>query len=113
MVFWIFALFNIRKITPFPTLHDTQLLVKAMLVFHIDYSNAHLTGLLIPAAQPLQMVQKAMKHLAFNYLKQAQIIPLVMELLWLAVAAHIKFKSLILSYRLPAGCVTSYLNNRV
>lgn len=43
--------------------------------------------------KPLQMVQNAVPHLAFNKRRQAYIIPLSIELHWLPVAAHINFKA--------------------
>ena len=46
----------------------------------------------------------------FNQPKRAHLAPLLIELHWLPVAARIKFKSLILAYRVIAGSATTYLN---
>ena len=51
-----FALLNIRKIIPYLTQHATQLLVQAMVISHLDYCNALLTGLPACAVKPQQMV---------------------------------------------------------
>src|SRR4029434_2924013 len=42
--------------------------------------------------------------------KRAHITPLLIELHWLPVAACIKFKSLMLTYRVLAGSAPTYLN---
>ncbi len=40
-----FALFHLKKIRPFLSVHATQLLVQALLLSRLDYCNALLTGL--------------------------------------------------------------------
>ena len=42
--------------------------------------------------------------------KRAHVTPLLIELHWLPVAARIKFKSLMLAYRVLAGSAPTYLN---
>ena len=111
-VAWLcrFALLNIIKIRPYLTQHATQLLVKAMVISHLDYCNALLTGLPACAVKPLQMVQNAAAHLVFNQPKRAHVTPLFIELHWLPLAAHIKFKSLMLAYKVLNGTAHIYLN---
>ena len=60
--------------------------------------------------KPLQMIQKAAGRLVFNQPKRAHVTPLLIELHWLPVAARIKFKSLMLAYRVIAGSAPTYLN---
>src|SRR4029434_8644272 len=59
---------------------------------------------------PLQMIQNAAARLVFNQPKRARVTPLLIELHWLPVAARIKFKSLMLAYRVIDGCAPTYLN---
>ena len=66
-----FALLNIRKIRPYLTQQATQLLVQAMVISHLDYCNALLTGLPACAVKPLQMVQNAAARLVFYQPKRA------------------------------------------
>ena len=74
-----------------------------------DYCNALLTGLPACVVKPLQMIQNAAARLVFNQPKRAHVTPLLIELYWLPVAARIKFKSLMLAYRVLSSAPT-YLN---
>src|SRR4029434_7867671 len=56
------------------------------------------------------MIQSATACLVFNQPKRAHVTPLLIELHGLPVAAHIKFKSLMLAYRVIAGSAPTYLN---
>src|SRR4029434_2657528 len=58
--------------------------------------------------QHLQTLQKL--FLPPRRLTTEQLTPLLIELHWLPVAARIKFKSLMLAYRVLAGSAPTYLN---
>src|SRR4029434_2754475 len=75
-----------------------------------DYCNALLTGLPACVVKPLQMIQNAAARLVFNQTKRAPVTRLLIELHWLPVAARIKFKSLMLAYRVLTGTAPTYLN---
>src|SRR4029434_9503416 len=105
-----FALFNIRKIRPYLTQYATQLLVQTLVNSRLDYCNALLTGLPACVVKPLQMIQNVAVRLVFNQPKRAHVTPLLIELHWLPVAARIKFKSLMLAYRVLDGAAPTYLN---
>src|SRR4029434_6720161 len=102
-----FALFNIRKIRPYLTQYATQLLVQTLVSSRLDYC---LTGLPACVVKPLQMIQNAAARLVFNQPKRAQVTPLLIDLHWLRVAARMKFKSLMLAYRVLDGSAPTYLN---
>ena len=91
--------YNIRKIRPYLTQYATQLLVQTLVSYRLDYCNALLTGLPACVVKQLQMIQNAAARLVFNQPKREHVTPLLIELHWLPVAAHIKFKSLMLAYR--------------
>ncbi len=57
-----FALHNIRKIRPFLTEHDAQLLVQALVISRLDYCNAILAGLPSNTIKPLQMLHFSLSH---------------------------------------------------
>ncbi len=59
----------IRKIRPFLSEHATQLLVQALVLSRLDYSNALLAGLPANSIKPLQLIQNAAARLIFNELK--------------------------------------------
>ncbi len=106
-----FALHNIRKIRPFLTEHAAQLLVQALVISRLDYSNALLAGLPSNTIKPLQIIQNAAARLVFNEPKRAHVTPLFISLHWLPVAAHIKFKTLMLAYRTTTGSAPSYFHS--
>ena len=60
--------------------------------------------------KPLQMIHNATARLVFNQLKRAHVTPLLIDLHWLPVAARIKFKSLMLAYKVLDGSAPTYLN---
>src|SRR4029434_2734174 len=105
-----FALFNFRKIRPYLTNYATQLLVQTLVSSRLDYCNTLLTGLPACVVKPLQMIQNAAARLVLNQTKRAHVTPLLIELHWLPVAARIKFKSLMLAYRVLTGSAPTYLN---
>src|SRR4029434_1532391 len=108
-----FALFNIRKIRPYLTQYATQLLVQTLLNSRLDSDVVLLTSLPACVMKPLQMIQHASAHVVFNQLKKAHVTRLLIELHWLPVDARIKFKSLMLAYRVTECSGHTYLNVRV
>ncbi|KAI2665785.1 hypothetical protein H4Q32_022883 [Labeo rohita] len=90
----------------------TQLLVQALVISRLDYCNALLASL--PSCiKPLQMIQNAAARLVFNVPKRAHLSkgPLFITLHWLPIAAHIKFKTLMLAYRTATGSAPAYLHS--
>src|SRR4029434_10743206 len=69
-----------------------------------------LTSLPACVMKPLQMLQTAAARLVLNKPKRPHVTPLLIELHWLPVAARIKFKSLMLAYRVLTGSAPTYLN---
>ncbi len=106
-----FALHNIRKIRPFLTEHAEQLLVQGLVISRLDYCNALLSGLPSNTFKPLQMIQNAAARLVFNEPKRAHVTPLFISLHWLPVAAHIKFKTLMLAYITTTGSAPAYFRS--
>ena len=68
------------------------------------------SGLPACLGKPLQMIQNVAARLVFNQPKKTHVTPLLIELHWLPVAARIKFKLLMLAYRVLAGSAPTYLN---
>ncbi len=105
-----FALNNIKKIRPFLSEHATQLLVQALVLSRLDYCNALLAGLPASSIKPLQLIQNAAARLIFNEPKRTYITHLFINLHWLPIAAHIKFKALMFAYRTTSCYAPLYLN---
>ncbi len=106
-----FALQNIRKIRPFLTQNAAQLLVQALVISRLDYCNAVVAGLPSCTITPVQMIHNAAARLVFSEPKRAHVTPLFVSLQWLPVAAHIKFKTLMLVYRTATGSASSYFHS--
>ena len=98
-----FFLYNIRRIRPFLTTYFTQLFVQAMVLSRLDYCNSLLAGLPASAIRPLQLIQNAAARLFFNVPRYTHVTPLLTDLHWLPVIAHIKFKTLVLAYQAVKG----------
>src|SRR4029434_6614628 len=88
----------------------TQLLVQILVSSRLDYCNALLTGLPACVVKPLQMIQNAAARLVVHQPQKAHRTPALTVLRWLPVAARIKFKSLMLAYRVLDGSAPTYLN---
>ncbi len=106
-----FALYNIKKIRPFLLEHATQLLVQALVLSRLDYCNALLAGLPANSIKRLQLIQYATARLIFNEPKRTHVTPLFINLHWLPIAAHIKFKKLMFACRTTTGSAPLYLNS--
>ncbi len=106
-----FALYNIKKIRPFLSEHETQLLVQALVLSRLDYCNALLAGLPVSSIKPLQLIQNAATRLIFNEPKRMHVTPLFINLHWLPIAARIKFKALMFGYRTTSGSAPLYQNS--
>uniref|UniRef100_A0A8C1RDE1 Reverse transcriptase domain-containing protein n=1 Tax=Cyprinus carpio TaxID=7962 RepID=A0A8C1RDE1_CYPCA len=108
-----FALYNIRKIRPFLSEQATQLLVQALVLSRLDYCNALLADLPACTIKPLQLIQNAAARVVFNEPKTAHVTPLLIRVHWLPVAAHIKFKVLMLAYKMITGANIPKLTNSI
>ncbi len=109
----MFALHNSRKIRPLLTQHAAQLLVRALVISRLDYCNALLAGLTSCTIKPLQMIQNAAAWLVFSEPHRAHVTPLFISLHWLPVAACIKFKTLMLAYRIATSSAPSELHSLI
>ncbi len=106
-----FALFNIKKIRPFLSEHASQLLVQALVLSRLDYCNALSAGLPASSIKPLQLIQNVAARLIFNESKRMHVTHLFISLHWLPIAACIKFKALMFSYKTTSGSAPLYLNS--
>ncbi len=86
-------------------------LFKALVLSRLDYCNALLAGLPANSIKPLQLIQNATARLIFNEPKRMHVTPLFINFHWLPIAAHIKFKALMFTYRTTTGFAPLYLNS--
>ncbi len=84
---------------------------QALVIFRLDYCNTLLAGLSSCTIKPSQMIQNAAGFwLVFSEPKRAHVTPLFIYLHWLPVAARIKFKTIMLAYRIATGSAPSYFH---
>ena len=108
-----YMLHNIRRIRPLLTQKAAQVLVQALVISRLDYCNSLLIGLPACAIRPLQLIQNAAARLVFNLPKFSHTTPLLRSLHWLLVAARIRFKTLVLTYRATNGSAPAYIQDMV
>jgi len=65
-----------------------QILVQALIITHLNHCDSLLAGLPASAIKPLQRIQNAAAHLAFNLLELSHGTPLFRDLHWLLVISH-------------------------
>ncbi len=100
-----------KSFRPFLTEHATQLLVQALVISRLHYCSALLAGLPSNTITHLRIIQNAAARLVFNEPKRAHVTPLFISLHWLPIAAHIKFKTLMLAYRKNTGSAPTYFHS--
>ncbi len=105
-----FALFNIKKIRPFLSEHASQLLVQALVLSRLDYCNVLLAGLPASSIKPSQLIQYAAARFIFNQPKRMHVTPLFINLHWLPMAVHLKFRALMFAYKTTTGSAPFCLN---
>ncbi|KAL7838182.1 hypothetical protein AOLI_G00265860, partial [Acnodon oligacanthus] len=104
-----YLLYNIRRIRPFLTREAAQVPVQSLVISRLDYCSSLLAGLPIQTIKPLQLIQNAAARLVFNLAKFSHVTHLLRSLHWLPVAAHIRFKTLMLAYKAKNGPAPTYL----
>ena len=102
-------LFNIRRVRPYIIQEALQVLIQALVLTWLDYSNSLLTGLPACAIKPLQLIQNTAARLIFNLAKFSHVTPLLRTLHWLPVEACIRYKTAVLTYRTARGTARPYL----
>ncbi len=105
------ALFNIKKIRPFLSECASQLLVQAFLLSRFDCCNALSAGLPSSSIKPLQLIQNVTARYILMSQNRMHVTPLFISMYWLPIAARIKFKALMFSYKTTSGSAPLYWLN--
>ena len=106
-----FSLHRIAKIRKLLDNSTTEKLVHAFVTSHLDYCNSLLFG--IPRGQlaRIQSLQNAAARLVSRTRKFDHITPILKDLHWLPVEARIRFKILLLTFKIINGNAPVYLRD--
>ena len=103
-----YYLYNLRRIRKYLSKDSTKTLVHAFISSRIDYCNSLVYGLPEYQLNNLQSVQNMCAKLICNESKCCHITPLLVDLHWLPVKFRIKFKILLIVFKIFRGLAPSY-----
>ncbi len=104
-----FQLRRIAKLRRFISFKDAETIIHACVTSRLDYCNALFSGLPASSISRLQYIQNSAAKL-FTYTKRsAHITPILFSLHWLPVAYRIKYKILLLTFKLLHNLAPWYL----
>ena len=87
-------LYSLRRIRKYLSHQATETLIHAFIFNHIDYCNGLLNGVPKYQIHKLQRIQNMAGILVHKLPKFSHVTPLLMDLHWLPVEYHIKYKLL-------------------
>ena len=104
-----FHLRNIRTLKPFPSHESLVTVTHAFITSRIDYCNSLLFGISDYNINRLQRIQNCAAQVITNTKKYDHITPVLRNLHWLPVRYRIKYKILLIVYKVISGTAPSYL----
>ena len=107
-----YHVYNIRRIRKYLSQEATGTLVHALIMSRIDYCNNLLYGLPNSQLAKIQSVLNASARLVCNAPRFCHITPIMHDLHWLPIRAHINFKVLLLTFKALHGLAPQYLQSR-
>ena len=108
-----YHLHNIRRIKKYLSRQTTETLVHAFVSSRIDYCNSLLYGLPTNQLQKIQRVQNAAARVVCGLPKFCHISPILKRLHWLPVIYRIRFKILLITFKVLHGLCPTYLENTI
>ena len=108
-----FALYRIGKIRFLIDAQTTEKLVHAFVTSRLDYCNSLLYGISKQQLQKLQSIQNAAARLITGTRKFEHITPILYKLHWLPVEQRIKFKIILITFKIITGKCPKYLSSLI
>lgn len=102
---------TLSRMRKFLTADTTKTFVQAVIMSRLDYCNSLLNGLPESMLQRLQKVQNSAARLITRSSRHDHITPVLKSLHWLPVKARIRFKILLLAFKILNNLAPAYLNN--
>ena len=103
-------LYSLRKIRKYLSHQATETLIHAFIFSHIDYCNGLLNGVPKYQIHKLQRIQNKAARLVHKLPKFSHVTPILMDLHWLPVEYHIKYKLLLFTYKGIHQMALQYIN---
>ena len=108
-------LYSLRRIRKYLSHQVTESLIHAFIFSHIDYCNGLLNGVPKYQINKLQRIQNMVARCFHKLPKFSHVTPLLIDLHWLPVEYHVRYKLLLFTYRFqrkiteifesPAKCI--------
>ena len=95
----------------FLTTDATKTIVQAVILSRLDYCNSFLNGSSDKLVQKLQRVQNSAARLVSRCPWRDHITPILKSLHWLPVSARIKFKVILITYKILNNSAPVYLSD--
>ena len=92
-------LYSLRRIRKYLSQQATQSLIHAFIFSHIDYCNGLLNGVSKDLINKLQRIQNMVARLVYKLPKFSHVTPLIIDLHWLSVEYHVRYKILLFTYK--------------
>ena len=103
-------LYSLRRIRKYLSRQATETLIHAFIFSHIDYCNGLLNGVPKYQIHKLQRIQNMAARLVHKLPKFSHVTPLLIDLHWLPVEYHIKYKLLLFTYKGIHQMAPQYIN---
>ena len=108
-----YSLYRISKIRKLLDRSTTETLIHAFVTSQLDYCNSLLYGVSKEQLSRLQSVQNAAARLVTQSRKFDHITPVLIDLHWLPIEARIRFKVLLITYKIINGIAPMYLSDLI
>ncbi|XP_077996664.1 uncharacterized protein LOC144449971 [Glandiceps talaboti] len=108
-----YSLYRIGKIRKLLDRDTTETLIHAFVTTQLDYCNSLLYGINKDQLHRLQSLQNAAARLVSRSRKFDHITPVLVDLHWLPVEARIKFKVMLITFKVIRGFAPVYLTELI
>ena len=105
-----FSLYRISRIRKFLSQSCTERLIHAFVTSRLDYCNSILYGLSDSLIRRLQLLQNSAARLVARSRINKHITPVLYDLHWLPISQRIKFKILVITFKILHGSAPLYVS---
>ena len=103
-------LYSLRRIRKYLSCQATESLIHAFIFSHIDYCNGLLNGVSKHLINKLQRIQNMVARLVYKHPEFSHVTPLLIDLHWLPVEYHDRYKILLFTYKAIHQLAPQYIN---